>query len=211
MAEETKTDDPSELDAIRAEMAEMRAANRSLRDELAQKTPSNGMPTTQEGWHYAIQAAQLRAEQNEELAPHLPALIAHYNQWAAGQQEVVQARQKDLGRLESEFSRLGVDPDSAEHRTAIKLVESGLSYDDVESAYIGLIKKEKLKEAEASAKDKQGKAASRGAIESGAVRGSPPSEGTEEETPDDQFMAALISGARRRAPASVRLRRDRKE
>ena len=210
-AEEIKTEDPSELDEIRAEMAELRKANRTLKDELTQNRPSNGMPTTQEGWHYAIQAAQLRAAQNEELAQHLPTLIAHYNAWAARQGEVVAARQKDMGRLESEMTRLGVDPDSAEFRTASTLVESGLSFDDVAGAYIDLIKKEKLKEANASAKDKQGKAATKGAIEGGTSRGSPPAEGTEKETPDDQFMAALIEGARRRAPASVRLRRDRKE
>ena len=210
MPEETTeetTQHDTELDEIRAELAELRKSNASLKDELVQRTPSNGLPTTAEGWHYALQAAKLRADGNEELAAHFPTLVAHYNQWAAGEQETAANRQKDLGRLESELNRLGVDPDSPQHRTATRLVETGLSYDDVASAYVDLIKNEKVKEAEKSAKDKQGKAAKKGAIEGGAVRGSPPDEGTDTATPDDQFMAALVEGVRRRAPASVRLRR----
>jgi hypothetical protein len=210
-AEEIKTEDPSEMDAIRAEIAELRKANRTLQDELMQRRPSDGMPTTAEGWHYALQAAQLRAAQNEELAAHYPTLVARYNAWAAKEQETVHNRQKDMGRLESEMARLGVEEDSPEFRTASRLVQTGLSYDDVSNAYIELIKKEKLKEARASAKDKQGKAAKKGAIEGGESRGSPPAEGTDKTTPDDQFMAALIEGARRRAPASVRLRRESTE
>lgn len=213
MAEDKHTEDTqlSELEKIRAEMAEIRAANASLKEELtrARQPADASLPTTAEGWHYAIQSAQLRAEQNEELRAYLPELMARYNQWAQQEQGRQQARQRDLGRLESELSRLGVSPESKQARAAQQLVQSGLSYDDVAEAYLDLIKSEKVEEANKDARSKQGKAATRGAIEGGEVRGTPPNESTESESPDDQFMRALVEGVRRRAPASVKLRRER--
>jgi hypothetical protein len=222
-AQESASQDPSleeirkALEAERAARAEAEARMARIEAQLTEErhrasTHAPRFPTTTEGWQYALQVAELRASQDESLRPYLQTLYQEYNRWAAEQGQRQAAKYREAGRLEAELTQLGVKPHSREHKAAIGLLEAGFTYEDVEHAYVSLLRETKVKEANKRAKEAQGQAANRGAIEGGEARGRPPAEATAAE-PDPQasVMADLTRIYRERAPSSIKFARGREK
>lgn len=217
MSEEGNKNQDTELAELKRQLTEMQAANEAaqartaaLERQLEDRQPQPAQfPTTAEGWNYALQVAQMRAEANEELRPYLANLYARFQEWQAQDSQTRQDRDRALGRVDAEMSRMGIKTDSEQAMLARRAIESGVPYDAVERAYFGPLKELKVKEADASAKDKQVKEANQNAIEGGKTRGELPDEGGQDDkgTAHEQMMSNLTEMLRSRAPSSVKLAR----
>lgn len=201
----------AELEAIKAESVERVARlERELQAAKQAASASPQYPTTAEGWAYALQVAQLRATQDENLRPHLASLYSVYNEWARKEQALEAERHRALGRVDAELSRLGVSPDSRQSRIVKQAVAAGVPYEDLEATFLKLIKDTKVKEAEGRAVEAQGTAAKRGVIEGGQMRGRLPDDAAGPKVdPNAGIMQSLQALYRERAPSSVKFARTK--
>ena len=201
----------AELEALRQQSTAQIARHRELEQQLEESRAVNQhapqLPTTQEGWNYALQVAQLRAQADEELVPYLNQLYGAYNQWSARETARKDTTSRHVGRVDVELTNLGFDPDSDEGSLARGAIQNGMPYETVKRVYIDTLKKLKLEEAGSRAKEAQNQSANRGSIEGGQSRSQPPVDGDErgETDPDELIMEDMKAMLRSRAPSSMRL------
>lgn len=216
---EQRTDPMAELEKFRSEMGELVSRTKTLVEKNAAlekevegmrrsggNQPGPQYPTTDEGWFYALQQAELRVAANPELAPQLEHLRYIQQQWR-GQADTKRAEyQRDTGRLEAALSQMGLEQDSPHYKTALRALAGGSSFAEVESSYLKSLRDLNLKGAEGRAKNEQKNSAKQGSIESGEGGGRPDTdESRAEPTPQSQFMGDLFARMKAKAPASQRL------
>jgi len=215
---EQKTDTMSELEKFRTEMGELVSRTKTLVEKNAAlereveglrrvgNQPGPQYPTTEEGWFYALQQAELRVAANPELAPQLEHLRYIHQQWR-GQTETRKAEyQRETGRLEAALSQMGLEQDSPHYKTALRALAGGASFAEVESSYLKSLRDLNLRGAEGRAKNEQKNSARQGAIETGEGGGRPDPDGSRAgPTPQRQFMDSLTAAIKAKAPASQRL------
>lgn len=208
----------AELEKFRAELNETTGRIKSLVEKNAalekelethRERSTAGAPrypTTEEGWFYALQQAELRVAANPDLAPQLEQLKYVFQQWRS-QSSARQAEQmRDTGRLEAALAQMGIDQDSPHYKTALRALAGGASFAEVESTYLKSLRDLNLKGAEETAKKAQKKSAALGSIEPGEGGSRPEQDGASAgPTPQQQFMASLGAAMKGRAPASQRL------